>query len=460
MKNINNNKLDMTHYSGSSWKIFKIAAPLMLTELSTSSMMVLDRLILSNYSYHSMNSAISASASIVVCQYGFLSLTTIATVFAGNNNGAKKFHKIPEPVWQMIWFAISSSILFIILGNFAGEMLVNPNFHDEGLDYYRTLMSFGFLISLIGAISSFFIATGKIKIITYSVICANLINLLLDIILVFGVPDIIKPMGTKGAAIATVVGQMLQVLFLFVAFLSKNNKKFYKTSHFKIQFSVLLDCIRIGLPTAISHLIEFTSWAFVIYMIGNLGDDYMLVFSVGSTLFYLYIFALDGMQKTTTSIAANILGSNKHFLIKKLIFSSIKMHLIIAIILMLPSIIFPNFFIKAFSLIHKEEIDISILQSTYICLIFVWIYFIIDGITWIIASILTAFKDTLFPMIFNGIASWLIAVLPIYIFVVKNKGAPELIQIIPCFYTLALAIAYGIRLNRRMQKITITNTMN
>ncbi|NQY42312.1 MAG: MATE family efflux transporter [Legionellales bacterium] len=451
MKNNHKNHVDLSYHANSPWKIFKIAAPLMLTELSTSLMLVLDRLILSNYSYHAMNAAISASASIMVCQYGFLSLTTIATIFAGNHNGARKFHKVPEPIWQMIWFSITSSIIFIALGNFAGKILINPNFYDDGLQYYRIIMSFGFLISLIGAISSFFIATGKTKIITYSVICANIINLILDIILVFGISNIINPMGTKGAAIATVIGQFIQALLLLLIFLNKNNRKAYRTHYCKIKLKILFECINIGLPVSISHLIEFTSWAFVIYMIGSLGDSYMLVFSIGNTLFYLYLFALDGMQKTTSSIASNLLGSEKHHLIKRLISSSIKMHFVIAFFLMIPSVIFPDLFIRAFSLIHEEKIDMSLLQAIHTSLLFVWIYFIIDGITWIIASILTAFRDTFIPMILNGMTSWLISVLPIYIFVVKNNGAPELMQIIPCFYTSLLAISYYLRLRTHIK---------
>ena len=127
------------------------------------------------------------------------------------------------------------------------------------------------------------------------------------------------------------------------------------------------------------------------------------------------------------------------------------MHFVIAFFLMIPSVIFPDLFIRAFSLIHEEKIDMSLLQAIHTSLLFVWIYFIIDGITWIIASILTAFRDTFIPMILNGMTSWLISVLPIYIFVVKNNGAPELMQIIPCFYTSLLAISYYLRLRTHIK---------
>ncbi len=429
---------DISIISTSPWQLFKMALPLMLTALSTSLMVFFDRLVLSNFSYHAMNSVLSASTVITVFQYSFLTLTTIATVFVGKYNGAKDYHLVGTPVWQMIWFAAFSSILFIILGMCAGPFFIYESFHDAGIPYYQIVMSFGFFISLIGALSSFFVGIGQTKIITTVAIVANVVNLVLDVILVFGLFPGVPPMGTMGAAIATVFSQLIQIIVLGAIFLNKSNRTYYKTLTCKLNLSLMLQCFKIGVPSSISHLIEFSAWALVVYMIGGLGDEYVFVFSIGHSLFILLAFASEGLQKVTTSIASNAIGAKQSHLISKLLKSSIKVHLAITIIFMLPSVIMPDVFIGSFSIVNDEPIDPALYNAIYITLIAIWCYFIIDGIAWIFVSILTAFEDTLIPMLINALSSWLVAILPIYYFVVKQKGEPELIWIITCIYAMSV----------------------
>lgn len=437
----------------SARKIFMLSMPLMITELSTSLMLLFDRLILSNYSYETMNAAISAGATVNIFQYGILSLTTIATVFSGRHNGARHYDKVTEPVWQMIWFSIISSVLFISLGIFAGTFFVNASYHATGLIYYKILMSFGFLTGLIGALSSFFISTGKTKTITIAAITANIINCSLDMILVFGIQNIIEPMGIYGAAIATVVSQICQIIILLIIFFKNSNQIKFKTRNMHFNLDILIDCLKTGIPVSFSHIIEFSAWAFIIYLLSGMGNEYMLVYSIGYTLFHLYRFAQDGLQKTTASIAANIIGDKKYFLLNKLLLSSFKVHILMVIICMMPAIFFPEYFVKMFSLFKEETIYPSTLQAIYYTLISVWIYFILDGTTWLIASILTAFKDTFIPMLANGLASWLIAVAPIIIFVVYRHGDPEIIWIIPSFYTTSIGIFYWTRLKKHLKRV-------
>lgn len=452
METANFSGKDMAMYAIKPWKLFGLALPLILTELSTSSMLVIDRLILANYSFSSMNAVTNAAASIGVLQYSFLTLATIATVFAGRQNGANNFQQVARAPWQMVWFSLYSILIFTFLAQYTGKLFVNPNYHSEGLPYFKLIMHFGFLTSLVGAIASFFIGIGRVKIITTTAIITNIINLLLDIILVFGIDDIIPAMGTKGAAIATVSAQLIHLLILGVVFLSKYNRDKYATKNYTLDMPLFKECLRIGLPSSMSYLIAFSAWAFLLYCIAGLGDDYMLIFSISHTLFLLYKFALDGLFKVISTVASNLIGSLQLTKMKSLILSASRIHFGFSVLFALPACLFPDVFISLFNFSNHTLIEPDLRQSIHLTLYFVWLYFVIDGMTWILASILQAFKDTLIPMFLNGITTWFIAAVPIFIFVIERKGAPELLWVFPCCYTAILAIMYGARTNQQIKQ--------
>lgn len=438
-----NNKIIESATSPS--KLFNLALPLMLTALSTSLMIFFDRLILSNYNTHAMNSVLSSTSVITIFQYSFLSLTSIATVFVGRAYGAKKFHDVATPVWQMIWFSLAASIFFVLLGNYAGSTLLHETFHEEGLPYFRILMSCGFLTALIGGLSSFFIGTGRTSLISILALIANAINLVLDIVLVFGLIPGIDAMGTAGAALATVIAQATQVLIMFTIFLNAHNKKTYNTYDCRLKLKELFQYLKVGVPHSLSHLIEFSAWAYVVYLISDMGEEYVFVYSLGQTLFILFCFASHGLYNATMSVASNIIGAKSNHLIKSLLKSSIIIQFLIAAALILPCIAFPDYFINAFIMFNDETIDPSIYHSLYLTLFAIWLYFILDGIAWIVASILTAYGHTISIMFITAITAWGACILPIKLFVVKQHGPPESIWYLACCYAITALICFSLR---------------
>ena len=89
------------------------------------------------------------------------------------------------------------------------------------------MMMFGPTFAAYGALSGFFVGQGKTRLITLLAIGANVINALLDVCLIFGVQGFIHPMGVQGAAIATSIGSLFQMLVLLYFFLKRKPNKFW-----------------------------------------------------------------------------------------------------------------------------------------------------------------------------------------------------------------------------------------
>src|SRR5437016_5655252 len=97
---------------GSARELWAIAFPLMLTALSGSLMIFVDRLILSHYSTEAMNAVATIGTTCMIFIYGAIGISSIAEVFVGQYNGSKQKSKMGEPAWQMIWFSLMTYPVF------------------------------------------------------------------------------------------------------------------------------------------------------------------------------------------------------------------------------------------------------------------------------------------------------------------------------------------------------------
>jgi MATE family multidrug resistance protein len=448
----------LTKYpAGSLREITCLAFPMMLTALSANLMTFFDRVILGHYSLEAMNSVAAASSAIMPFVFAGWAVASIAEIFVGQFNGAQKYERVGESVWQMIWFSVFLMAFFIPMGLYAGPFIITKPFYQEGLPYYKWIMSTGYLCSFNAALASFFIGRGKVQLVMVSAIVGNALNLGLDVLFVFGIEGFLEPMGTRGAAIATVMSEVMQVLILLVVFLFPSYRKKFHTHVWHFRWPIFKDCLKIGTPNAISHLISMSAWYFIFAITGSTGIHNVTVFQIGQTIFILFTFLADGLQKAVIALASNAIGEGKLDKVPRILKSSIKFHICMISLLAIPFLFFPEVFINVF-LGDKSVIPLdTIIHHGRTALAWVWFFLLFDDCVWIIAGILTSAGDTKFVMIMNSVSSWCFGVLPVYIFIVILKKDPVLVWQLMAFYGLINIMLFTWRYQKgAWKKISIT----
>jgi len=89
-----------------------------------------------------------------------------------------------------------------------------------------------------------------------SQILGAVINIILDPILIYGTVFGIRfcePMGIKGAAIATVIGQICALIYVIVRFFAKEHVVSLNLKEFKFSRIILFGILIVGIPAAISQ---------------------------------------------------------------------------------------------------------------------------------------------------------------------------------------------------------------
>jgi multidrug resistance protein, MATE family len=426
---------------GSLRELVSISFPLMLTAFSGNLMIFCDRAILAKYSVDAMTAAFASSFVFAMFAFFGVGVASIAEVFVGQYNGKKEFDKLAVPVWQMIWFSLLFSLPMIPVAIFGANLFLPNSLIEEGRNYFQIVMIGAFFMPLISAVSSFFIGQGRTKMVTAAAIIGNVINLILDIVLINGIDGLVAPLGAAGAAIATVISMCLQFLILFFLFWSKENNKKYKTRKYSIDVGVFKECMKIGLPVAFSLTLEIAGWSALNIALCNANKNFLTAQSIGSAFFILFAFFSDGLNKAVTAIASNFIGAKHKALIKKLLKSSLILHLGMVSLLFILLILVPevtlNMFLDANA--TKEEVK----ALTLITMKGTFYFFLFDGLAWIIAAVLRAGGDTRFVMICNITFAW-IAVLASYLVLSNNHSDVRFIflYIIPSYAIMNLIVLF------------------
>jgi len=445
--------------NGSLRQLWKVSSALMISFLSMVTMMFVDRLFLSYYSADALSAATSAGTLFWASSFMCVTFAAMGEVFVAQYNGSKQFEKLGTPVWQMIYFSAISFFFFMFLGSYGSVFFMKINLMNSSeVEYFRWNNYFAPWLTLLTAISAFFIGQGKISIIKWMSVLGNGINILLDPLFIFGYKGIVPSMGIKGAAIATGIGIIVQVIVIGSIFLKKENQASFGTSNFRFNKSLFLKCLRVGTPPALFVLFELLGWATFYMMMERISSKHILVASVTQSILLLFLFFGLGLEKGAAAIAGNLIGAKKLGEIKRLFWSGIKLSLIfgafLAVFLGGFAENFIDLFFKNSEALSGSAMGIStemlseIKTTLKFSMIVLVLYLTLENVRWLLSGLLTAAGDTFFPMALGLISIWLFMLAPTYFFVVIPKAPIERALFIWVLYSAAASALFLIRFAR------------
>ncbi len=434
-----NYQQNLTKYpAGSIGELWAISYPLMLSALSGSIVLFIDRLVLARYSTESMNAVISASMFFLILQFATISIAAIAEVFVGQYNGAKNYLRMREPVWQMIWFALLTAFLFWPLAFIAPSYVIPADYISEGSGFLTFLMLSGPLFPLNAALSAFFIGQGKTSVVTKAVALGSLLTLILDCLLVFGIAGFVPEMGATGAGIATGLGQLASSILLLYFFLDKKNRDIYLTHKPTWNPKQFIACLKIGLPGSIGHIVAITGWMFLIFLLSDASVEHLTILTISQAIWVLFAFMTDGLQKGVTAIASNYIGAQKSAEVHNVLKTAIKLSFILLGLMAIPLIIFPDIFVQGFLPEGVTTLDTSFMPVVAMSLGWLWFAFCFDVFAWVISGVLMAGGDTRFIMLAHGLGTWFFGIVPIYYFVCLQGFSPIWVNILSSVQTICI----------------------
>lgn len=198
--------------------------------------------------------------------------------------GAGDQEKADRAATLGIALTVFHCILFVIAGIFITRPFLslftdNPAVLEDACDYtYIVLcLSFGALLQI--ALEKIFQSIGQMKITMYLLIVGCVINIILDPILIFGLLGF-PAMGTAGAAIATVIGQISAFLLYIAVYVRKSYAVHIRLRHLKPDIRLIGQIYSVGIPSSIMMLLPSMLISVLNRILASFSEVYVAVLGV------------------------------------------------------------------------------------------------------------------------------------------------------------------------------------
>ena len=304
-------------------------------------------------------------------------------------------------------------LVFVILGVFFTKGFYQLFTNDSEVlrlacdyTYIVTILSFGVFIEVV--LEKTLQATGNMIFPMLFQLTGAVTNIILDPIFIF-----VFKMGIKGAAIATVIGQILAMIFSLIIIFTKNHEVHITLRKFRFNRKIVKEIYVVGLPSIVMQSIMSVLVAGLnkILALANSNDAINVLGSYYKLQSFVFM-PVFGLNQGVMPIMGYNYGAGN----KKRLLSALKYGLAIAVAIMaLGTIIFcaiPGLLLSIFNASSSMlEIGVPALRIISICFVF---------------AALGIIFSTLFQAVGNGVYSLIVSVLR------------QLVIILPVAYFLSL----------------------
>lgn len=236
-------------------------------------------------------------------------------------------------------------LLFGIFGvkAYISSQTVDAEVLEMGTSYLRICCVISFGIIFFSLFEKLLQATGRSLYSTIGQVVGAVVNIILDPIMIYGLGPC-PEMGVRGAAYATVIGQVVSAVLLLI-FHMKLNKEFeHGVKYMKLDVNVIKEIYAIGLPAIIAQAL-MSIMVYVMNLILKFNQSAQTAYGLFYKVQQFVLFLAFGLRDAITPIIAFAYGMRS----KKRIEDGIKYGLTYTIVLMIFGIVITEIFSGAFA---------------------------------------------------------------------------------------------------------------
>lgn len=331
------------------------------------------------------------------------------TLGQGNKDKAAKV------AGNSLFLGVIIYIICLLFGIFGVRVYISSQTVDTEVlkmatGYLRICCVISFGIIFFSLFEKLLQATGKSLYSTIGQVVGAVVNMILDSILIYGLGPVPK-MGVKGAAYATVIGQIASAIVLFIFYLKVNKEFEHGFKFMKPDAGIIKGIYTIGLPAIIAQALMFIM-VYVMNLILKFNSSAQTAYGLFYKVQQFVLFLAFGLRDAITPIVAFSYGMRS----KKRMNDGIKYGLLYTFILMIFGLIitecFPTGFAMLFNAGQSREYFIDAMR--------------IVSISFIFAGINVAYQG-IYQALDGGIESLVISVLRQLIIILPLAGAFSLL---------------------------------
>ncbi|WP_283635810.1 MATE family efflux transporter [Aquaticitalea lipolytica] len=411
----------------------KLATPVMLGMLGHTFVSLVDNIMVGQLGSAELAAVSLGNSFIFIAMSIGIGFSTAITPLVAEADSEKDFEKGKSSFKHGLFLCTVLSLLL-----FAGLLLAKPLMYAMDQPEEVVILAIPYLdlvgLSLVPLIifqgfKQFSDGLSLTKYPMYATILANIINVILNYVLIFGKFGF-PQMGIVGAAIGTLVSRFAMLAFLWWLLKGRDKSKAYVTNikFFVLNSTMLKKIINLGFPSAMQMFFEVAIFTSAIWLSGTLGKNPQAANQIA-----LNLSSMTFMVATGLSVAAMIRVGNQKGLqnftelrriAKSIFLLGIIFAVIFAIVFLALHSVLPKIYVNLDDPINAiDTAEVVTIASTL--LIAAAVFQISDSLQVVALGALRGIQDVKIPTVITFISYWLIG-FPVSYFYGKEEALGSL----------------------------------
>ncbi|KOP78301.1 hypothetical protein AMS59_10495 [Lysinibacillus sp. FJAT-14745] len=311
-------------------------------------------------------------------------IMTAVSILIARYYGAKEEGQMKNIVFH--GWVITAMLIILVTGG--GILFCDPLLRAMGTPedvltltsgYMKIIFASFIFSTILSLVSSILRGVGDTKKPMVFVLLSIIINAILDPLLIMGVGPI-PQMGLNGAGLASLLSSAIAGVFAY-GYMKKQSGNLIKIAISKLDFAVIRDILKIGIPTAGQQLLFAFGAIFMVVFVNTYGVSAIAAYGAVTRIEYFVILPGIAMSMALSIIIGQNLGAGKTERVKEFFKSGIIIGSVYTILVSILTIVFPKALMSMFLDDPTAlEVGIDYFRMVGFSYILISIMFVLNGI--------------------------------------------------------------------------------
>ncbi len=402
--------------------IMLLSIPMVLEMLMESLFAVADIFFVSKLGAEAV-ATVGITESLMTLIYAIgIGFSMATTAVVARRIGEKNSEGASIAASQSIIIGTTISLLLAIPGLLMARELLSmmgasQTVVENGFPYTKIMVAGNVVIMLLFIINAIFRSAGDAAISMRVLWFANICNIILDPCLIFGLGPF-PELGIQGAAIATVTGRGLAVVYQFYLLFSGESRIKLTIRSFVVHLDIIKKLFRLSVGGIGQYIIATSSWIGLMRIMAEFGSEVLAGYTIAIRIIIFSMLPAWGLSNAASTLVGQNLGAKQPERAEKSVWKTAYLNMAVMLFFAVIFLSWPNFFIQLFiddtAVIAYGSTGLRIISLGYLCY----------GFGMVMPQAFNGAGDTTTPTLINFITFWIIE-LPLAYLLANSLGMRE-----------------------------------
>jgi putative MATE family efflux protein len=347
-----------------------------------------------------------------------IGLGTATTSMVSRRIGEKNPDAASIAAFQAILTGVIISLLIglpgaMLSGRLLGMMGASKTILESMSGYTSIMLGGNIVIMMLFIINAIFRSAGDAAVAMKVLWIGNIINIMLDPCLIFGLGPF-PHLGVIGAAVATTIGRGCAVLVQFYLLFFGTKRIRLSKKHLIINFKIMIKLLKLSFGSIGQNLISTSSWIALVRIISIFGSEVVAGYTIAIRIIGFTLMPSWGISNAASTLVGQNLGAKKPERAERAVWVTGVANMILLGAIGLILVVYPEPFIRIF--IDNE----NVVKSGVLGLRIISIGFIAYGLGMVLVNSFNGAGDTSTPLKINIFAFWFVEIPLAWLLAIKS----------------------------------------